>query len=1042
MKNYKLNFVSRHIFEILTVTLFVLSANQFVFAAASPVTWINPVNITVTGNNIAKNGGCSGCADSGAVSQQQLTSGNGYVEFTATTGSGGYIGLGNTTTNSTSNLEINFGLSFGSGAWSVRELNFTYRTDGTYAVGDVFRIAVQGTQVIYTKNGAVIYTSTVTPTYPLVVDTSLLDLVNKIDGSTVDFGQAQPVPTPPALISSRCSTYTAPVVPAPLRTFYINASAGNDLNDGLTPATAWQTIQKANNNAIPGDLFLMRGTFTNQWINPVNSGTPTNKISFKKESGQTAIIETGLYDGAVIMSGQSHIVVDGFEIRNVSAPITLSAGANNIWLRNLYVHNSGQTLLRVSNNNRIEDSVFTDIGNPQTNEGDSVILLPGEGTDTAGNDNNVVVRNYFGNAGHAAYDDTVQGSSAGSNDNNIVAQNIFNNQWATNVIIGGRSNATLVECNEIKNASQNTPNPALIYPRPGVQLSGDNSIIRYNRIFNNKAYGMIIQGYTFVTTQEQFPENNQFYQNTVVSNGSAGLFIAIGDSGYPTAHAYVRNNTFENNIFWSNGGYDGANGNFYDIVADCYAANFPWAAGFTDGNIFRYNNASNLPFFAVIRNAAGGGNLFYDTPALAQTTHPTWTNNIRLNPLFTNSATNDYSLLSTSPMINVGRLIPGVVYNGSAPDLGAIETTVATQSPYPGPGVPNVPLTIEAENYDIGGETISYHDTDAGNNGGVYRTNDVDIQARAGANNGYEVFNAAAGEWLEYTINVPATGLRDIGVRYASLFNNGKFHVEIDGVDVTGQFTANSTGSWSTYQTLTKPLVNLTAGNHVMRLVFDTNSPDGCACVVADFDSISITASTAPTAPSGLAANVLSTTSVKLDWVDNSNNESSFIVQRCSGSTTCTTFATVAGGTLAVNTITFTNTGLTNGTIYRYRIGAVNAVNTTYSTTIATITVGIPAAPTALTATAVAGKKANLSWTSAANNVTNFQVQRCAGTTAVCTATSTNWVNASLTVPGTTLTYQDPGLTAGTAYRYRVRAVNGAGNSAYRLTTATITALP
>ncbi len=77
MKNCKLKFVSKYAFETIMLTLFILLANQFVFALASPVTWINPVNVTVTGNSITKNGGCAGCADSGAISQQQLASGNG-----------------------------------------------------------------------------------------------------------------------------------------------------------------------------------------------------------------------------------------------------------------------------------------------------------------------------------------------------------------------------------------------------------------------------------------------------------------------------------------------------------------------------------------------------------------------------------------------------------------------------------------------------------------------------------------------------------------------------------------------------------------------------------------------------------------------------------------------------------------------------------------------------------------------------------------------------------------------------------------------------
>ncbi len=39
-----------------------------------------------------------------------------------------------------------------------------------------------------------------------------------------------------------------------------------------------------------------------------------------------------------------------------------------------------------------------------------------------------------------------------------------------------------------------------------------------------------------------------------------------------------------------------------------------------------------------------------------------------------------------------------------------------------------VPGRIEAEDYDIGGETIAYHDTTPGNTGGAYRHDDVDIE--------------------------------------------------------------------------------------------------------------------------------------------------------------------------------------------------------------------------------------------------------------------------------------------------------------------------
>ncbi len=131
-------------------------------------------------------------------------------------------------------------------------------------------------------------------------------------------------------------------------------------------------------------------------------------------------------------------------------------------------------------------------------------------------------------------------------------------------------------------------------------MSGDSNIIRYNYIYNNKSDGIILQGYIFGTIHLQYPENNQIYHNTIVGNGRSGLYIGASDISYPDAGAFVRNNIIENNLLWNNGG-----GNFpddlpYDIVANFYSANNPWSPGFTDGNIFRYNNASNAHFLQCI----------------------------------------------------------------------------------------------------------------------------------------------------------------------------------------------------------------------------------------------------------------------------------------------------------------------------------------------------------------------------------------------------------------------------------------------------------
>src|ERR1043165_3508368 len=84
----------------------------------------------------------------------------------------------------------------------------------------------------------------------------------------------------------------------------------------------------------------------------------------------------------------------------------------------------------------------------------------------------------------------------------------------------------------------------------------------------------------------------------------------------------------------------------------------------------------------------------------------------------------------------------------------------------------------------------------------------------------------------------------------------------------------------------------------------------------------------------------------------------------------------------------------------------------------------LPNAPSNLTATGVSGSQINLAWTDNSNNETGFKVERCQGNNC------TNF--AEITQVGANATsFADTGLVSNTFYRYRVRAFNGSGNSAY-----------
>jgi hypothetical protein len=152
--------------------------------------------------------------------------------------------------------------------------------------------------------------------------------------------------------------------------------------------------------------------------------------------------------------------------------------------------------------------------------------------------------------------------------------------------------------------------------------------------------------------------------------------------------------------------------------------------------------------------------------------------------------------------------------------------SIASSTPYTGSAVA-LPGTVEAENYDGGGKLVAYNDTTSGNSGGVYRSNNVDIQATSDSGRGYNIGWTKAGEWLKYTVNVAKAAVYAMDFRVASSGAGGTFHVEVNGVNKTGTLTIPNTGGWQAWKTITKTSVSLAAGLQVIRLVMDANGASG-----------------------------------------------------------------------------------------------------------------------------------------------------------------------------------------------------------------------
>jgi Carbohydrate binding module (family 6) len=125
-----------------------------------------------------------------------------------------------------------------------------------------------------------------------------------------------------------------------------------------------------------------------------------------------------------------------------------------------------------------------------------------------------------------------------------------------------------------------------------------------------------------------------------------------------------------------------------------------------------------------------------------------------------------------------------------------------------------VPGKFKAADFDEGGEGVAYHEVTPSASNSSYRTTTVDLASAT-------VRNLEAGDWMEYTIDVGTAGTYALVAEVSAFEAGGSFHVELDGVDVTGPITVPVTG-WYISGSAVKTGIKFPAGRHVLRFVADS----------------------------------------------------------------------------------------------------------------------------------------------------------------------------------------------------------------------------
>lgn len=147
------------------------------------------------------------------------------------------------------------------------------------------------------------------------------------------------------------------------------------------------------------------------------------------------------------------------------------------------------------------------------------------------------------------------------------------------------------------------------------------------------------------------------------------------------------------------------------------------------------------------------------------------------------------------------------------------KSDIVAQEPFGG-SPHSIPGTIQFEDFDNGGQDVSYYDNSAENeNSATYRSREsVDIEDCSDTGGGYNIANTESEEWMEYTVNVQQTGTYTIGLRVASEGAGKTISLSSNDNVIAENITIPNTGGWQIWETVKIDNINLQAGEQVLRI--------------------------------------------------------------------------------------------------------------------------------------------------------------------------------------------------------------------------------
>lgn len=399
--------------------------------------------------------------------------------------------------------------------------------------------------------------------------------------------------------------------PAFSKTYYVNASTGNDSNTGLNIPSAFLTIQKALNSAsAKGDIILVSpGTYTENLVWKY-SGTNVKKMILQKNGAGIVYLKSPNTPAMPVLeiTNMSNIIIDGFFI-------TRDASINNA--QGILVQSSGNTAMK---NIEIKNCIFTNINwsndpniKPKATQNAQPFIVYGRSSIPIKNisihdcdfNNNIT-----GQSEVCSFNANIDGFSATNNvlhDNTNIAIDVIGYEGENNNINLDQAKNGIISNNILYSNQSPYSEGASIY------VDGGASVLIENNIIHDGDYGIEISGENDKPTIDFETQDITVRNNLIYNCRSAGL--KIGNYKGKLKNALVSNNT----CFYNNRGgkRDGdVNGTSRKIS--------PWAELVIDNmedvninsNIF-YARASNKTMLntdanALIDNLTMDYNLWYN----------------------------------------------------------------------------------------------------------------------------------------------------------------------------------------------------------------------------------------------------------------------------------------------------------------------------------------------------------------------------------------------------------------------------------------------